>query len=94
MTQTNLETQKPTNSETMENNQPIQNQHCVIPTERSDEGSLTSVAFGPYGRRTSFQNDKIKFWVTSILLPIIYYLCSGDTMLQNERASLTNVING
>ena len=44
----------------MGNNQPNQNQHCVIPTERSDEGSLTSVAFGPYGRRTSFRDDKQK----------------------------------
>ena len=43
MTQTNLETQKPTNSETMENNVQTQDRHCVIPTERSDEGSLTSV---------------------------------------------------
>ena len=44
----------------MGNNQPNQNQHCVIPTERSDEGSLTSVAFGHYGRRTSFRDDKQK----------------------------------
>ena len=43
MTQTNLETQKTTNSETMENNVQTQDRHCVIPTERSDEGSLTSV---------------------------------------------------
>ena len=27
----------------MGNNLTIQNQYCVIPTERSDEGSLTSV---------------------------------------------------
>ena len=43
MTQTNLETQKTTNSETMENNVQTQDRHCVIPTERSDERSLTSV---------------------------------------------------
>ena len=44
----------------MENNSTNQSQHSVIPTERSDEGSLTSVAFGPYGRRTSFREDKRK----------------------------------
>ena len=44
----------------MENNSTNQSLHSVIPTERSDEGSLTSVAFGPYGRRTSFRDDKRK----------------------------------
>ena len=43
MTQTNLQTQKTKNSTTKENNPQTQDQHCVIPTERSDEGSLTSV---------------------------------------------------
>ena len=43
MTQTNLQTQKTKNSTTKENNPQTQDRHCVIPTERSDEGSLTSV---------------------------------------------------
>ena len=43
MTQTNLETQEPKNPQTMENNPTNPNQHGVIPTERSDEGSLTYV---------------------------------------------------
>ena len=59
----------------MENNQPNQNQHCVIPTERSDEGSLTSVAFGPYGRRTSFQDDT----TDAVIILVSYGMATSHT---------------
>ncbi len=38
----------------MENNQPNQNQHCVIPTERSDEGSLASARDDKQPTKTSY----------------------------------------
>ena len=42
MTQTNSQTQESKNSVSMGNNSTNQSQHSVIPTERSDDGSLTS----------------------------------------------------
>lgn len=52
----NSNTQQTNYSETMEK-QRTQSLHCVIPTERSGEGSLTDVAFA-YRRQTSFRDEK------------------------------------